>query len=85
MAKPLTAIEELEMKSENMRTRMELMVLGIQAEVCKKISAIDGQKFRIDRWERKGGGGILCVIQDGELLASCYYYYYYYYSVPLSG
>ena len=73
MAKPLTAIEELEMNSESMRTRMELMILGIQTEVCKKISAIDGQKFRIDRWERKeGGGGISCVIQDGELPANCY-------------
>ena len=28
-----------------------------------------GKKFRVDRWLRKeGGGGITCVLQDGEVL-----------------
>ena len=71
MAKPLTDIEELERNSGSMRSRMELMILSTQAEICKNLSSIDGQEFRVDRWERKqGGGGISCVIQDGN---SCGY------------
>lgn len=68
MAEPLTDPETLENTMDDMKSRMEVMILGAQADVCRKLAAIDGQEFRIDRWLRKeGGGGISCVLQDGKL------------------
>lgn len=37
--------------------------------MCRALEAEEGKdtRFRIDRWERpEGGGGITCVIQDGQ-------------------
>lgn len=51
-----------------MRLRMERFVKGKQAEIVAALETIDGQKFRVDKWERKEGGeGISCVLQDGEV------------------
>lgn len=69
MAEPLTAPDILESSMDDFKSRMEVMILGVQAEICKKLAAIDGQEFRVDRWLRKeGGGGISCVLQDGKSL-----------------
>ena len=69
MAEPLTAPDVLESSMDDFKSRMEVMILGVQAEICKKLAAIDGQEFRVDRWLRKeGGGGISCVLQDGKSL-----------------
>lgn len=66
MAKPLSKSDDLEKTRSAMKTRMELMILRTQGEICKKLAEIEGNDFRVDRWERKeGGGGISCVIQDG--------------------
>lgn len=67
MAAPLS--KALEENRNTMRTKMELMILKAQGDICRKLAEIEGDSFRVDRWERKeGGGGISCVIQDGTTL-----------------
>lgn len=67
MAEPLTQPESLENSMDNMRSKMEVMILGVQGDICRRLAEIDGKDFRVDRWERKeGGGGISCVLQDGK-------------------
>ncbi|XP_050393200.1 oxygen-dependent coproporphyrinogen-III oxidase [Patella vulgata] len=69
MTDSITDIKTLDEKSDDMRYRMEMMILRIQGDVCRALEHLDGeQKFLIDRWERKeGGGGITCVLQDGKV------------------
>jgi coproporphyrinogen III oxidase len=51
-----------------MRLRMEKFVKEQQQEIVEALQAIDGKEFRIDEWQRKeGGGGITCVLQDGNV------------------
>jgi len=43
--------------------------LGLQASIVAALEALDGGRFREDRWTRpEGGGGRACVIEDGALL-----------------
>ncbi|CAK4658787.1 unnamed protein product [Aphanomyces euteiches] len=53
--------------SAPMKERMKAMVFRVQDEICSGLEAIDGTKFREDKWERPGhgGGGRSRVIQDG--------------------
>ncbi|XP_030557177.1 oxygen-dependent coproporphyrinogen-III oxidase [Drosophila novamexicana] len=70
MAEPITDQSVLLADEENMRHRMELMIMEIQAEFCRALESeeFSGQKFKVDRWQRKeGGGGVTCVLQDGEV------------------
>ncbi|XP_029434698.1 oxygen-dependent coproporphyrinogen-III oxidase, mitochondrial [Rhinatrema bivittatum] len=69
MAPPVSPLPELEQSRGSMRTRMELLILGTQAQVCQALAAADGgAAFTVDRWERsEGGGGISCVLQDGNV------------------
>lgn len=33
---------------------MELLIMKMQAEVCKALEEVDGEaKFRVDRWQRE--------------------------------
>jgi coproporphyrinogen III oxidase len=42
--------------------------LGLQASIVAALEALDGGKFREDRWSRpEGGGGVACVIEEGAL------------------
>jgi len=42
--------------------------LGLQASIVARLEALDGARFREDRWARmEGGGGISRVIEDGAL------------------
>lgn len=51
-----------------MRLRMEQFIQQNQEEIVQALSAIDGKKFTVDKWERpRGGGGITCVLQDGNV------------------
>ena len=51
-----------------MRLRMEKLIKEHQIKIVDEISRIDGKKFTIDEWERpSGGGGISCVLQDGNV------------------
>lgn len=69
MAQPITPVDKLS-KQDDMRTRMELMIMKVQADFCHALEGEEnfGKKFYVDRWERKeGGGGISCVMQDGDV------------------
>lgn len=67
MAEPLTESQTLENSMDDMKSRMEVMILGVQADICRKLAEIDGNDFHVDRWLRnEGGGGISCVLQDGK-------------------
>nr|XP_022911481.1 oxygen-dependent coproporphyrinogen-III oxidase [Onthophagus taurus] len=70
MATPVTPIKDLIDNPNDMKSRMELMILRVQEEVCRALENEEenGKKFTVDRWERKeGGGGITCVLQDGKV------------------
>jgi coproporphyrinogen III oxidase len=43
--------------------------VGLQARIVARLEAIDGGAFRKDAWQRpEGGGGMSCLIEDGEVL-----------------
>ncbi|XP_006996538.1 oxygen-dependent coproporphyrinogen-III oxidase, mitochondrial [Peromyscus maniculatus bairdii] len=69
MTSPVTDLRELRRRPEDMKTKMELMIMETQAQVCRALAQVDGvADFSVDRWERKeGGGGITCVLQDGRV------------------
>uniref|UniRef100_A0A8C6J2Q4 Oxygen-dependent coproporphyrinogen-III oxidase, mitochondrial n=2 Tax=Melopsittacus undulatus TaxID=13146 RepID=A0A8C6J2Q4_MELUD len=69
MAPPVSGLRELRRRRRELRSRMELLIMETQAEVCRALAALDpGAAFAVDTWERKeGGGGISCVLQDGEV------------------
>jgi coproporphyrinogen III oxidase len=51
-----------------MRLRMEQFIKSQQKEIVQALEDIDGKAFQIDSWERPaGGGGITCVLQDGNV------------------
>ncbi|KAG5953981.1 hypothetical protein E4U53_005974 [Claviceps sorghi] len=51
-----------------MRLRMEKFIKEQQQIIVNELEKVDGHKFRKDEWERKnGGGGITCVLQDGNV------------------
>ncbi|CAG7816669.1 unnamed protein product [Allacma fusca] len=68
MAEPITHRQKLR-NAKDMKARMELLIMEIQYEFCQALEAEEKDgKFKVDRWERQeGGGGITCVIQDGEV------------------
>ncbi|XP_012598568.1 oxygen-dependent coproporphyrinogen-III oxidase, mitochondrial [Microcebus murinus] len=69
MAAPVTDPRELRRRPGDMKTKMELLILETQAQVCQALAQVDGvASFSVDRWERKeGGGGISCMLQDGNV------------------
>lgn len=69
MSTTITDIEQLQKSQDNMRTKMELLVMKTQADFCRALESLeyDGT-FKVDRWTRKeGGGGVTCVLQDGQV------------------
>lgn len=70
MAEPITDVKNLAENTNDMKTKMELLIMRIQAEFCRALEAEEDEetKFVVDRWERnEGGGGITCVMQDGRI------------------
>lgn len=69
MALPITPLDKLSSNPDDMKTKMELMIMKVQKDFCKALEIEeDCNKFIVDRWERKeGGGGITCVLQDGKV------------------
>ncbi|XP_078515045.1 oxygen-dependent coproporphyrinogen-III oxidase, mitochondrial [Lissotriton helveticus] len=69
MAPPVSPLSTLLSAPRDMKTRMELLILGTQAEVCRALQEADGgTDFIVHRWQREeGGGGISCVLQDGNV------------------
>ncbi|EGD96259.1 coproporphyrinogen III oxidase [Trichophyton tonsurans CBS 112818] len=54
--------------SSPMRLRMEKLIKEQQKRIIDELSKIDGNAFTIDEWDRpNGGGGISCVLQDGNV------------------
>jgi coproporphyrinogen III oxidase len=52
-----------------MAHRVQRFVEALQGSICKRLEQIDGRaRFRLDRWERPGGGGgLTAVIEDGAV------------------
>lgn len=51
-----------------MRLRMEALIQEHQNRIVFALEQLDGKKFKKDEWNRKqGGGGISCVLQDGNV------------------
>ena len=47
---------------------MEKFIKEQQKQIVKELERIDGARFRMDEWQRPGGGGgITCVLQDGNV------------------
>uniref|UniRef100_A0A3P9PMH8 coproporphyrinogen oxidase n=1 Tax=Poecilia reticulata TaxID=8081 RepID=A0A3P9PMH8_POERE len=68
MSVPVTDISVLEKRKDEMSTKMEMLIMETQAEFCKALEDVDGGTFKVDKWQRKeGGGGISCVMQDGKV------------------
>lgn len=70
MTTPITPLDKLQSKPNDMKAKMELMIMRVQAEFCKALEAEENSshKFQVDKWHREeGGGGISCVLQDGEV------------------
>ena len=81
MAEPVSGFAAMEKQGGNdegveMRLRMEKLCLDLQFKLCKALEKLeaevggkgdDSKKFNVDDWRRKeGGGGISCVLQDGQ-------------------
>jgi coproporphyrinogen III oxidase len=55
-------------KYSPMRLRMEALIKEHQNRIVFALQKIDGKEFHRDEWERPyGGGGISCVLQDGNV------------------
>jgi len=70
MASPVTSLEALSSNKEDIKARMELLIMEIQAQMCKALEEVDGQShFLVEKWSRAkhGGGGITCVMQDSNV------------------
>lgn len=67
MSDPITSVAQLEERKSEMRSRMELFIMGLQGKICKELEKVEEDKrFQVDKWSRpEGGGGVTCVIQDG--------------------
>lgn len=51
-----------------MRLRMEEFIKEHQRRIVFALEQIDGKQFKRDEWDRpNGGGGISCVLQDGNV------------------
>ncbi|OQV24291.1 Oxygen-dependent coproporphyrinogen-III oxidase [Hypsibius exemplaris] len=70
LAVPLTSAAVLEAEAGDMKRRMEVFIMKIQKQFCHALEEFESEKkFVVDRWERpEGGGGISCVLQNGEVI-----------------
>lgn len=51
-----------------MRLRMEALIKDHQQKIIRELEKLDGSRFKVDKWDRPdGGGGITCVLQDGNV------------------
>ncbi|KAG2457096.1 HEM6 protein, partial [Polypterus senegalus] len=68
MSPPVTDVGTLQKNKDDIKSKMELLIMETQADVCRALAEVDGSSFKVDRWQRKeGGGGISCVLQDGRV------------------
>lgn len=55
MCSPVTDVRVLQENKEEMRTKMEMLIMETQAEFCKALEEVDGGTFKVDKWQRKEG------------------------------
>jgi len=74
MAESITNKDILEKDALNSyQARMEIFILKLQKQLCHVLEQYEAKqnseiRFQVDRWTREeGGGGITCVMQDGEV------------------
>ena len=74
MSEPITDKNFLEKNaSKSYKARMEIFILKLQKQICRALEQYEEKqnsnvRFQVDRWTREeGGGGITCVMQDGEV------------------
>lgn len=74
MAPPITNEEILKnANTKAYQARMETFILKLQKQICRSLEQFEEKqnspaRFTADRWTREeGGGGISCVLQDGEV------------------
>jgi len=49
--------------------KVKAFLLELQEMIVERLEQVDGQSFKRDSWERpEGGGGISCVIEEGNVL-----------------
>lgn len=47
---------------------MEALIKEHQKKIVAELQKLDGNKFKVDTWDRpNGGGGITCVLQEGNI------------------
>lgn len=70
MAAPITPVDHLLANPDDQKTKMELFIMQVQSDFVKALEGAEnfGRRFTVDRWQRpEGGGGITCVLQDGDV------------------
>ncbi|XP_057372793.1 oxygen-dependent coproporphyrinogen-III oxidase-like [Daphnia carinata] len=69
MAEPVTPLSTLVKDKDDMKVKMEMLIMKIQADFCRALENEEdpSNRFIVDRWTRaEGGGGVTCVIQNGK-------------------
>nr|CAG4649261.1 EOG090X04L5 [Scapholeberis mucronata]SVE93563.1 EOG090X04L5 [Scapholeberis mucronata] len=69
MTEPVTPKSTLTKNKDDMKVKMELFIMKIQADFCRALENEEdpNSKFLVDRWTRsEGGGGVTCVLQNGK-------------------
>nr|SVE78806.1 EOG090X04L5 [Daphnia lumholtzi] len=69
MAEPVTPLSTLVKDKDDMKVKMEMLIMKIQADFCRALENEEDPSttFFVDRWTRaEGGGGVTCVIQNGK-------------------
>ena len=70
MALPVTPLKQLQENHHLMRSKMEILIMETQFKVCQAIEKLETlKKFKVDKWSKENntGGGVTCVMQDGEV------------------
>lgn len=62
--------KEIYDNKDKMRYKMEAFITNLQGKIIKDLQQHEPEaKFIVDKWSRKeGGGGITCIVQDGQTL-----------------
>lgn len=59
MSLPITDVRVLEQKKREISSRMEMLIMETQAEFCRALQEVDGATFKVDRWSREEGDGLV--------------------------